>query len=407
MPGRPFAVMLPPGSFDLRPILQVLEEVRDHYPGIMIESGMAPQWLPRPIDGVIYLMKRDLREMPVDARKLFEAPIFFWAYDDLGYVVILGAHPQEKTVSVIMRESDEFGMPTGRPSLGAQPGRRRFLSRSERKPLIDTLEDLGRVHPGVKLLLTSRVGGPIGPDTPEGWISWIEKAIEDPRIKPLAKRRLTGNFFFWTYDELGFVAILVYDPFHRVIESMPIFEEVQEGGLPVGRPSPMMGADVEEPLLPSEAGPWDAILAPLGDAYTDFVRKILLRRLKNAVVWLGLDESAAEELAYCMAQASTVAEVNQALKARVKETLDKKWIGEVGRLLRTWQGSALYSARPELYHQHYVRARSWYLYLMAAEEVEDRCGIHRMLGLHRTGPDEILMTSAWYGTQAIDLPQVN
>ncbi len=407
MPGRPLTLVLPQGGFDLRPILDVLEEIRDRHPGIFIESGMAPQWLPRPVEGVIYLMKRDLREMSVDVRKLFESPIFFWGYDDLGYVMVLGAHPKEQSVSVVMKESDEFGMPTGRPSLGAEAGRRRFLQRSERKPLLDTLQHLAQQHPDVRLRMTSRVGKPLGPDTPEGWISWVEKAIGDPRIKPLAKQRLTGNFFFWTYDELGFVAILVYDPFYGVIESAPIFEEVQEGGLPVGRPSPMMGADVEEPLLPSEAGPWEAILAPLGDAYTDFVRKILLQRLKNGVVWLGLQPEAAEDLAECMAREASIENVNRLLRAHVGQTLDKRWIDEVGRLLRGWHGSALYAARPDLYHGHYVRARSWFLYLTTADEIEERCGIHRMLGIHRSSADEIRMNAAWYGTQAIDLPQVN
>ncbi len=236
MPERPLKLILPAGGFDLRPILEVLQEVSERHPGIMIESGITPYWPPRPIEMIIYLMERDLEAMPPDVKGLFTSPIFFWGYDDLGYVVILGVHPSEQAVTPVMRESEEFGMPVGRPSLGAEQGRRRFLRRSERMPLVDTLKHLAAAHPGMMLRRPHGDRQPMTPATVEEWIALVEEAIPDRRMVPLARRRIMGDNFFWTNDELGFVVVLTYDPFRKIIEPTEVFHEVEEG-LPVDRPS--------------------------------------------------------------------------------------------------------------------------------------------------------------------------
>jgi len=163
------------------------------------------------------------------------------------------------------------------------------------------------------------------------------------------------------------------------------------------------------PPLPGQPapGPWNDDLMPLGDAYTDWVRQILRIRLANSVNWLGLPVEQAVDLAKCLGDATSIANVNAIIQRHVPTTLTDDFINEVGRLFRYWHGSAGYVANPDLYEQQFVRARSWYLYLTAAAVVEDECGVYKKTRTYRSHPKTILMDAAWRAGEGLAVPEVN
>jgi hypothetical protein len=184
-------------------------------------------------------------------------------------------------------------------------------------------------------------------------------------------------------------------------------EEDLPGGYTHGERPKMGGPNV--PPLPGQPapGPWNEYLMPLEDPYTDWVREILRIRLANSVNWLGLPVEEAVDLAKCLGEATSIENINAIIQRHLPTTLNDAFINEVGRLFRYWHGSAIYAARPELYEQEFVRARSWYLYLTAAAVVEDECGLYKKTRTYRSHPSTILMDAAWKAGEGLPVPEIN
>jgi len=263
--------------------------------------------------------------------------------------------------------------------------------RSLRLPLVDVLRDVARAHPGIVL---SRPG--IDDMPVEEWIKYIELSIIDPRLLPNARAALTGHNFFWIIDEDGKVVVMVRDPQFKL--DVPMF---------TGEPRPpSLGARFAEGIFPSGEGPWSEILRPAGDRYSDFVRAILLSRIRNSIAFLGMTGNEAMQWARCFADASTPERVAEILKRVGPETVDPDFSAEVERLLRLWHGSAEIAAKPGLLESLLVRARSWYAFLSVASEIEEGCG-WPVVYTHSKTPGVILMDAAHYAGNGLWAPEVN
>jgi hypothetical protein len=98
-------------------------------------------------------------------------------------------------------------------------------------PLLETLEDLARFHPGIRLFEARR---------PERASFPIEEGIEGTAgnlVHPEAPAELVSQLkasdFFWGYDPAGFAVVAHID--RRAPGIFELFREVETGGLPVGR----------------------------------------------------------------------------------------------------------------------------------------------------------------------------
>jgi len=263
--------------------------------------------------------------------------------------------------------------------------------RSLRLPLADVLRDVARSHPGIVLSRPGLDDMPV-----EELVKYIELAVIDPRLLPNALSALTGHNFHWL-EENGAVVVMVRDPLLGT--DMPMF---------VGRapPAPEMGAARKEDLLPSGEGPWSEFLRPIGDRYTDFVRAILLSRIRNSVVFLGMTGDEAVRWARCFSDASVPEKVGEILERIGPEAAVREFSAEVERLLRLWHGSAEIAAKPGLLESLLVRARSWYVFLSTASVIEEACG-WPVVYTHSKTPGVILMDAAHYAGNGLWAPEVN
>jgi len=262
--------------------------------------------------------------------------------------------------------------------------------RSLKLPLLDVLRDVARAHPGIVL---SRPG--MEDMEVEELAKYIDLAVIDPRLLPNARAAITGHNFFWLVDQNGIVVVMVHDP--RLKVDMPMFT-----GAP--RP-PSMGAR-DAGMFSSGEGPWNEILRGVGDKYSDFVRAILLSRIRNSVAFLGMTGDEAMRWALCFADATPPGRVREILRGIVPEVADPDFAGEVERLLRLWHGSAELQARQGLLESLLERARSWYLFLSAASDIEEGCG-WPVVYTHSKTPGVILMDAAHYAERGLWAPAVN
>lgn len=230
----------------------------------------------------------------------------------------------------------------------------------------------------------------------EKWIEYIELAIIDPRLLPNARAAITGHNFFWIVDGDGRVVVKVRDPVLKA--DAPMF---------TGEPRPPgLGANAWEGILPSGEGPWSDFLRPVGDRYSDFVRAILLSRIRNSIAFLGMTGNEAMQWARCFSEAAVPEKVDELLQRIGPEVADPAFNSEVEKLLRLWHGSAEIQAKPGLLESLLVRSRSWYVFLSAASEIEEGCG-WPVVYTHSKTPGVILMDAAHYAGNGLWAPEVN
>lgn len=98
-------------------------------------------------------------------------------------------------------------------------------------PLLETLQDLARFHPGIRLFEVRR---------PERESFPVEEGIEGtagnlvhPEAPAEFVRQLKANDFFWGYDPTGYAVVAHMD--RQAPGIFELFREVETGGLPVGR----------------------------------------------------------------------------------------------------------------------------------------------------------------------------
>jgi hypothetical protein len=102
-------------------------------------------------------------------------------------------------------------------SLGATPPREMM------RPYIDLLGDLAKAYPGTFLVMLE-LGwlvpgwhpGSIPPLPVEEWLYYFRLVLEDPRLKPLSKKRLVDPNFYWEHENNGTSNIMAYDPSLRI-----------------------------------------------------------------------------------------------------------------------------------------------------------------------------------------------
>jgi hypothetical protein len=98
-------------------------------------------------------------------------------------------------------------------------------------PLLETLQDLARFHPGIRLFEVRRPGRESFP-VEEG-IEGTSGNLVHPEAPAEFVRQLKANDFFWGYDPIGFAVVAHMD--RQAPGIFELFREVETGGLPVGR----------------------------------------------------------------------------------------------------------------------------------------------------------------------------
>ena len=258
-------------------------------------------------------------------------------------------------------------------------------------PLQTVLRDLAISRPGTVLSMPGAEDMSV-----EEWIDYVRLAIIDPRLLPNVRAGFTGRNFFWDLED-GKAVVRYRDPRSQLYGTA--FTEVP-------RPRPGMGAD-EEDVFPRGNGPWNDILgARTADRYGDFVRGILLQRIRNSVAFLNMTGDQAVQWARCFADASSFEKVDELIHRIVPETLNPAFSQRVDKLLLDWHGSALLQVRPRLLQSLQDRSLSWYIFLSVASEIEEGCG-WPVVYTHSKTPDVILMDAVHYAGDGLWAPEVN
>jgi hypothetical protein len=107
------------------------------------------------------------------------------------------------------------------------------------RPVVETLRDLARAHPGILLFQTVVPEDGLRPA--EVYAGMVEKDLAQAQssLPEGVIDLLKGSNFFWGYDDLGFVVVMLVDQENERLG--PVYQESEEGGLPIGRPSAGIG----------------------------------------------------------------------------------------------------------------------------------------------------------------------
>jgi hypothetical protein len=98
------------------------------------------------------------------------------------------------------------------------------------KPLIDVFQELAEAQPWTTLVMLElgwivpgwHPGG-MPPMPAEKWLFYFRLAVDDPRLGPRAKAKLTEPNFFWEMDRAGVWNIMAYDRNLRI--ALPFMRE--------------------------------------------------------------------------------------------------------------------------------------------------------------------------------------
>lgn len=105
-----------PKPFRFQPVLDALRNLAQAHPGMLLTQPAVPDGPPLPVEVHLAAVEEDLEagRLPEEVDRLLRDPNFFFAYDDLGFVVVMLVDRKKEWMGPVYRELEE-GLPVGRP----------------------------------------------------------------------------------------------------------------------------------------------------------------------------------------------------------------------------------------------------------------------------------------------------
>jgi hypothetical protein len=99
-----------------QPLIEVLKSITNAWPRTMFREPEKPDQPSRTIENLVAMVEADLAssEMPKRIKKAMNRAMFFWAFDDLGFIRVLTTDAPRGALGVVFQEDEQYGLPIGR-----------------------------------------------------------------------------------------------------------------------------------------------------------------------------------------------------------------------------------------------------------------------------------------------------